>query len=353
MNTVDQNTTIEPENFQKPNPAQHPWLTASQQVVALKSKGVLFDEVSEREAEECLERNNNYFRLASYRRTWPKHEKGPNEGKYISLDFAALRDMSVIDMRLRRELLPMTLDIEHFEKMRLLKRIEVEQEDGYSIVRDFIESKDEIIDGKTYNRIKKDIKRGKTSPYTCDLINRYSDFSYPAWAFMEVIAFGTFIEFYRFCARRFHDKQMKNNYYMLQKVRSTRNACAHNNCLLNNLAAGTAAYKTPDALSTAVSVIKDIGKDSRKSRLSNASLQDIAATLYMHKKIASRGVYKNRIGSLQEFKTRMLKNNHYFEKNLQITSSFAFLCKLIDEWFPEESKAARNQLCLESKDNNE
>lgn len=139
---------------------------------------------------------------------------------------------------------------------------------------------------------------------------------------MEVIAFGTFIEFYRFCAKRFGDKQMTNDYYLLQKVRSMRNACAHNNCVLNSLASGTSKYSVPNELSRAVSLVEGIGKDSRKSRLSNDRLQEIAATLYMHVKVASDGVHAHRTLELANFKSRMEEHSDYYSGNLQIKSSF-------------------------------
>lgn len=37
-----------------------------------------------------------------------------------------LVDLSIVDMLLRYEMLPLTLDVEHFAKVKLLKRIETE-----------------------------------------------------------------------------------------------------------------------------------------------------------------------------------------------------------------------------------
>ena len=39
-------------------------------------------------------------------------------------------------------MLPLTLDVEHFAKVKLLKRIETEREDGYAVVSEFISSYD-------------------------------------------------------------------------------------------------------------------------------------------------------------------------------------------------------------------
>lgn len=313
---------------------EKPWLTVDEQVDCLRDKGVKFDICSVEEAKAYLEKNNNYFRLGSYRKTFPKYEGGENSGKFISLDFAMLVDLSVVDMLLRRQMLPMTLDIEHFEKMRLLKRVEDEGEDGYEIVGDFLSSYDRVLsEGVITNRVKDDIKRGASSPYVSDLIAKHPHYDYPIWAFMEVIAFGTFIELYNFCAKRFDDRKMLDNYYMLQKVKSMRNACAHNNCILNNLASGTSKHRTPNDLYRAVAATGTVGKGARKARLSNDRLQEMAATLHRHKLVASEGVNQHRANELRGFKDRMQKHESYYCENLQISSSFDFLAKLIDAWY--------------------
>lgn len=116
-----------------------PWLTPSQQIAHLKSEGVGFRICSESAAEDYLRRNNNYFRLKSYRANFARVQGGPNDGRYIGLDFGMLVDLSIIDMRLRNEMLSLTLDVEHFAKVRLLSRMEERREDGYEVVRDFLQ----------------------------------------------------------------------------------------------------------------------------------------------------------------------------------------------------------------------
>ena len=98
-----------------------PQLTPQEQVEHLKKKGVKFNFKSEDEAINYLSKNNNYFKLRSYRKSFEKYVGGDKDGMYIDLDFAMLKDLAIIDMRFRYTLLLMSLDIEHFEKVRLLK----------------------------------------------------------------------------------------------------------------------------------------------------------------------------------------------------------------------------------------
>lgn len=313
------------------------WLSPVQQVEHLKSKGVKFDLMSEPDAVAYLERNNNYFRLRSYRTGFPKVEKGSRAGEYANLDFKMLVDLSIIDMRLRYEMLPLTLDIEHFAKVRLLMKIEEHGEDGYSIVQSFLDSYDEKTDGLIKNRIKNEIDLGKKSPYVCNLVAKYADYAYPAWAFVEVISFGTFNYFYKFCGEQFQNKEMRDQFYLLQSVKSLRNACAHNNCIINDLRPGTSKYAPRFAVSSALGKIPGIGSGQRRTKMSNDRIQQIVTTLYVHSRIASPGVHRHRAATLHQLVERMNRENEYYSGNLQIRTTFEFLSKVIADWFSFEA----------------
>lgn len=69
-----------------------PWLTASEQIDRLKSRGVHFSLMSEDDARVYLEKNSNYFRLHAYRLGFPKVEEGTRKGEYANLDFKMLVD---------------------------------------------------------------------------------------------------------------------------------------------------------------------------------------------------------------------------------------------------------------------
>lgn len=320
--------------------SKKPWLSAEEQVEHLKSKGTRFDLMSESDAVAYLQKNNNYFRLRSYRTGFSKVEEGTRAGQYANLDFKMLVDLSIVDMLIRYEMLPLTLDIEHFEKVKLLNAIENAGEDGYGLVADFLAEYDEP-DGesKIQNRVKNEIAHGETSAYIAGLVETYPDFDFPAWAFVEVISFGTFCYFYKFCAERFANKAMQDEFYLLQSVKSLRNACAHNNCILNDMSScKKPKHQARFIVSKAVGCIPGIGSDQRKSRLSNERLQQIATTLYLHKSIASEGVRRHRAVNLSSFVDRMNKHIDYYKGNYQISSSFSFLTTIINAWFPRSER---------------
>lgn len=308
---------------------QKAWLTPREQVEHLISKGVKFELWSEKEAEDYLRRNNSYFRLRSYRSNFAKREGGDRDGQYIGLDFAMLVDLSIIDMCLRNELLPLTLDIEHFSKMALLGAVERYGEDGYEIVQDFLA---EYRDSKGRNIAIEEIGRGLSSPYTRGLIERHPEADYPLWEFFEVIPFGRFAHFVGFCANRFEDKDLRNRFYLLQSVKGLRNACAHNSCIINDMKAGGSTYKPQASVLRALGGI-GIGGDARKTKMSNERFQQIATTLYLHSHIASEGVVEHRAEDLERLLQRMAKHSDYYVSGSLVSTGFAFIGAMVSGWY--------------------
>lgn len=312
-----------------------PWLTPEQQVSHLKSKGVRFDLMDELSAEQYLRNNNNYFRLRSYRVGFPKFVNGANDGKYVNLDFAMLVDLAIIDMHLRDIMLPMTLDIEHFCKIILLGAIEAHGEDGYQIVQDFFDNDEPGEDpGFARSRILEEIRRGLTSPYTSGLIESRPSGDWPAWELMEVIPFGRFIHFWRFCADRFSDRRMLNDFYMLQSVKGLRNGCAHNNCIINDMSSGVPAHAARREVQKALGAI-GIKREAKRTKMSNERLIQIATTLYMHQRVSSDGVRNKRGERLRVLTSRIERNSAYYDKDAAVGSGLGFIIDIIRGWYPE------------------
>lgn len=143
----------------------HPLLKVEEQIEHMRNNGVQFEIMHADEAADYLRRNNNYYRLRSYRHGFERVSDGPSKGRYVNLDFAMLVDLATIDMHLRYQIMPLSLEIEHFFKMRLLNSIEDHNEDGYGIVRDFLSSCERTDErGRPINIVYDEINRGKDDP---------------------------------------------------------------------------------------------------------------------------------------------------------------------------------------------
>lgn len=309
--------------------ADSPILNIEEQIKHLRSKNVNFYICSEKDALQYLSKNNNYFKLRAYRTGFEKYLEGKNKGKYIDLDFGKLQDLAIIDMELRYLLLHMALDVEHFAKVRLLKLISDKGEDGYSIVKDYINS----LDDTSKNILIGGLKRQEDSCYCGGIATKFSG-NYPVWAFLEIISFGTLVHFYRFCWKRFDSDSLKSEHFLLLGVKSLRNAAAHNSCVINDLSPGKPPFKTHDLVTRALAKV-GLTPDSRIKKMSNTKIQHIVTLLFAHTYfVASDGVQQHVSRSLQLVTTRMFRNIDYYEKNETISTSFLFIKTVIDKWFP-------------------
>ncbi|KYM64583.1 Abi-like protein [Fusobacterium necrophorum subsp. funduliforme] len=290
--------------------------SSSQLIEHMKEKGIKFNIVNEVEAQQFLENNNYYFKLAAYRNNYEKN----SEGKYLNLDFAYLKELSIIDMELRYLILQMALDIEHFIKVKILNDIEKNDlEDGYNIVTEFC-SQNERVNSTIDNHAK--------SEYCRKLIQKHKG-KFPLWAFVEVISFGDTIKLYEFYCRKYGTLQ---NWKLLYPVRDIRNAAAHSNCLIYNLEKN--GIKTSPKIINYVKSIPTIGEDMRKNKLSNKLFSDFTTLIYVYEKfVTSEGLKKKRGKELKEFfDKRMLKNKNFFKQNHLICSAYKFVKSLIDDF---------------------
>ena len=303
-------------------------IKTEQQVEHLKNKGITFSYCSESDAADYLRDNNNFFKLTSYRKNYEKYENPEKAGKYINLDFAYLKDLAIIDMSLRYTLVQLALDIEHFAKLKLLRKIEEKAEDGYEICNDFFQ---EIAEDQA-SRLTKEILINKNSIYCCDLIEKYSE-NIPVWVFLELISFGRLVNFYKFCAERFEENKMKNEVYMLLSCKEIRNAAAHSQCILNDLKLNTKKHDPDWKMMKEIYKIPSVSKDVAKNRMSNERVRQIVTLLYTHKSIVtSAGVLEKAHKSLYGFQERMMKNISFYNTNDLIRGTFNFLDLIIDNW---------------------
>lgn len=302
----------------------------------MREKNIRCELKPEEEIIDYLREHNNYFRTASYRKNYEKYLEGENEGKYIDLDFSYLSELATIDMHLRFMVLKMCLDIEHSLKVSLLSDItNNDAEDGYTIVEDFLNNNEYII---------KDIYYKSRSTYVGDLISKYFTFETdtdeagkflikscivecPVWAFMEIITFGDFTRFYSWYYEAYPKKE--NYEGIINSVKSLRNACAHNNCLIHDLRKG---YSKPTPqISQFISTIPAITKSERKSLLSVRAMYELTALVYLYSKVVFEPVKEHRLKELQDLiHNRMILHANYFDKQDIIKSSYKFFKKIVD-----------------------
>ena len=326
------------------NRTNKPKLTSQQLIEKMRDeKGITFNHDPIDEAEHFLKYKNNYLRLACYRNSYQKYPYGKNAGKYINLDFAYLKELSILDMHYRFIVKKMCSDIEHFLSIRLLLLIENDStSDGYDIVKDFLSSNPYVL---------KKISDIYSSPHVGDLIQKYFTIvnkknlqtskiehhisSYddcPAWVLVECLTFGDLISFYQFyCDKKNLPPVASKEIFNL--VRSLRNGVSHENCMFCKLPSGTC---TPSKkVSIAVKKLCNVSQSQRQKKLSSRTVLEFTSLLYLYSLLINEDVKNNRISELKQlFYDRMLKKKDFFKSNTLITSTYNFCCKMIEGFFP-------------------
>ena len=284
--------------------------------------------------------NNNYYNVTSYKNNFEKYMiDGVFVNKYIDLDFAYLKDLAIIDHRVRLLFFKMIIDIEHYLKIRILNLIEnIEDEDGYRIVNLYLEKdfNDEKFPKKVHNSIFKKVGseyyQKIFSKYDIDKDKKLENI--PVWEFLEIITFGELVNFYEFFSKEYQLKKEIKNIFILREIVKLRNAVAHNSCVLCDLDKKDNEY-APDFKIVNYLNLCGIGKETRDNKLSNSRIKQMTYTLYMFNEIVtSEGVKRNVITDINElFYERIILHKEYYNNNELLKSIYAYFDKIIKKYY--------------------
>ena len=320
-----------------------PMLAVEQQIAHLKEKGVKFELCSESEAADYLKHANNYLRAASYRKLYPIYLEGPHRGEYIGLNFAALKELSSADRVLRSALREICIDVEHFARLDLLNRCAAQGEDGYAVVADFLERQRARGNARMESSLKARGSTGKyPDAYSGDLISHYMDDlgGLSVWALLEVTDFGQFADLWLFCSERWGDDAMRDEHYVLKSVKGLRNACSHNSCIVNGFSSSStlAPFPTSGPIVSSMNSLGLKNSKSRRSKLRNLRIAQIAATLYASHTFCVRPSTRRRHAEkMRQAKEALASTLPLCPADGSLAGYFDFFFKLVDLWLPMQS----------------
>lgn len=312
---------------------ERPKLSIQGQIEYMRDeRGIKFNIVDETHAAEFLSTSNYYFKLKAFEKNYSTHpeteatKKAGIAGKYCDLEFAYLQELSTLDMYFREIVLALSLDVEHFLRVRLMRDIsENDKEDGYSIVRSFLSN---------HSNVQETIEIKKRDSYCEQLIDKYSP-KYPIWVFIEVLSLGDLIGFCEYYYGQYPARDITIG--NLRIVKFIRNAAAHNNCLLNNLADNSGeSFKQNREANSFLATFDDLSTKVRTKKMGNRTIHDFIVLLCTFSKLASPGVKKHQLLKLQELiNNRFYYHVDYFKGNALISSNFDFLKKIVDKMVSE------------------
>lgn len=314
------------ESFDRNPPRRK--LSVSEQIENMESHGIKFTIDNKDFAEQYLSNNTYFFKLKAYAKLY---DKNPNH-QYINLEFAYLRDLATIDCYLRKEIISISLDIEHYLKALLLRDFNASEEDGYQIIIDFMNLNPEYYQQQIENRL-----HGKPCS---NLVQKYSG-SFAIWNFVEIINFGDLKELFQFFySRNVQNKQFKKSQklsYLINPTRLLRNAAAHNNCLLQAL---KEPYVSDDKfnfngnVSSFLGQSKEIGQKTLNTNMSKPLIHDFCVMLFLYYQIAPSNVANHTFARLKQlFEGRIIRHREYYSLNPTLCSAYQFISKVINFFY--------------------
>ena len=298
---------------------EHKKLTVDEIITYCKDElGITFNIMSEESAKTFLQKNNYFFRLKQYAETWTERT---SSGKYVRLDFGHLVELSTIDMFFRKYIFKMTIDLEHFLKVKIVNDCQNNEcDDGYQVVDAYFEKCPWIKD-----KIQKEKKLTEYSGYDSDEYKVH-----PAvWNMAEMLTFNDFIYFFSFYYDYFHLKCEYTKQF--ESIRRLRNASAHNVCILCNFTPFnnfSLDYETYLLLSQA-----NIGMSPTtiSQLLRVPVLNDFAVMLHLYTRLCTSNSVKEK--TLEElsnfFDDRVVLHKDYFEGCTAINNAYTFARAII------------------------
>ena len=299
-----------------------PKLTVSEIIEYCKNDlGITFNLMDENTAAEFLKKHNYFFRLKQYAETCQERTKS---GKYVGLDFGYLVELSSIDMFLRKLIFKMTIDLEHYLKVKIVNDCQKnEADDGYEVVEKFLEK---------YPKVKESLLTGsRLAGYSGVDFEKY--LAAPAvWNFIEMIGFYDFISFYSFYYDYF---RLQCNYTKhFDSVRRLRNTTAHNVCLLCNFKPVPNFHYDLETSFELLQSNMGIGNGLISNSLKVPLLNDFAVMLSVYTKLVTSEKVKEK--TLEEIKFffdgRMIYHKDYFEGNSSVKNAYKFARAVLDHY---------------------
>ena len=281
--------------------------------------GITFNIKSEEEAAVFLAKHNYFFRLKQYADFGEKTKSG----KFINVDFGQMVELSTVDMFLRKLILKMTLDFEHYLKVKIINDSqENPADDGYSVVENFLE---------THNRVRHLIENlnNSTNFYNRQVFDKYKEKT-SVWSIVEMLGFSDFIDFYAHYYQYFHQKCEYTPHF--DSVRRLRNAAAHNTCMISNLKPQSWFKSDIEINFELLGANLEVGNGVISSCLKVPVLNDFAVMLSNYVKLISSPKIKEKtLEEMQEFfNGRMILHKDYFENVNEIKNAYHFAKDVLD-----------------------
>ncbi len=282
-------------------------LTLDEQIERLKNYyGVKFNICNEEQAKKYLSKNTYYAKIRCYLNSFERYQEDYRKHKLVNVEFEHVLDLAKIDMYLRKIVISISLDVEHFCKSFFMKEItEDDNFDGYSLVEEL----------KGYYDYAILLEKAKGIDYTKFSLDRFNSEN-NIYNLIEILSFSGFIKM--FDLYRGEKFDFESNLMFLCK--QIRNASAHNNMLIHNLKQDDDyIFNKNQQLKSYLTSRLKLKNKTVKRLMSYPVTHDLCAAIILLKMYASDGIIKKNFEDLDVFIERVKKNKDYYNKQIHLT----------------------------------
>lgn len=294
-------------------------------IIKMQSQNIKFEKTTVNDAIKYLTYNTYYKKISSYKKNF-SYSTSEKEKRYFDLDFEYLKDLSIIDMRLRMIIIESCLNIEHSVKIKIINTCQAQGLNGYDIVTNFLNK---------YPKIEKSISINSTNGYCKNLVGKHTP-NLPIWVLLEVISFGDLCKLYQYLVSLdyFGDhtkSKVKDNTNILFSIHNLRNAAAHSQCILRDLTYNN-ELSPSHLITNYVSKVTEISDSKRQNALKTPFYYEFTCILYgITNYINSEGIRKHLAEELyKEFYARMPLNKDYYKNCAPVKNANNFFKKILD-----------------------
>lgn len=297
-------------------------LSYEEQVQRLKAVyGIKFSLMSEPEAISFLTHHNYYAKLRSYIGSFPKEEG--EEKRCIDTDFKHLHSLSLIDMHLRKAILPLCLDLEHSMKNFFIHHLTEDRDsNGYALVDEF-----EGYLPRGYSGL---IASAKKNEYIRSIAERFER-ELSIWNLIELLNFTDFRQLLRIYSME-RDGEFDFEVLLMKAARNLRNVAAHNGTLLHDLQGESGHHhRQIGDLSFYLKNTLRLPEEQTQLLMEVPALHELSASLVLISLRATKGIKRKRYEELRNFLSICAYYKELYQPHTRLISYYKALEALADE----------------------
>ncbi len=304
---------------------ENQYLSVHDQINYLKERNVTFNLMNEKRAIEILLHESYFHKLLNYKHVLSRFRTNEIDD-FNGIEFNDLVELKAIDSSLRELFNDITLEIEHYFKVLILRHVDCNPKrcDHYFYY--------DIVDiDKVYrinNRMKKRIKN-YDDYYSRKHLKKFPD-QKPIWVLNEYLSFGEVLEIFTTYVRKYKLREFDTLIHYLKAAKLIRNITAHNNTLYMRSQAVREDVRT---LRSDLDVLANVrlGEKYIETNFTNK----LASTLLVYKLLAPKEIYDERLNKIYIEIHTLIKKYEVFERypNEVAIKDVKYLCSIINKLY--------------------